>query len=294
MRADCCRRRLHALRGDRQPAFGVTQRAHHDFRLRHAGAQALRLRLDGALALTHEILRVAQALVAENARQELRALGRTHRRHHAELFLPGEIGVEELLVAHPEPAMQEVVHGTDRRRDRRRGAVEEELGVRQATRDEIPMSAQLEVELDFHRRARRRAIGADRLARAARGRHAVQRPRNALEDRRLAGAVRADDAGDAGVELDPRVDVLAEVAEPDAVDPHQASASTDGVAAAAVCASSRYFNPRPTKPSRSMSASSGRARSFSTTMSRRFAARPARRSWPRAGTTRGDGCPDES
>ena len=75
------------------------------------------------------------------------------------------------------------------------------------------MSAELEVELDLHRCAGLRAIRANRIARSARRRHAVQRPRDRLEHRRLAGAVRPDDARDPRLEIDSGVDVLPEIAE---------------------------------------------------------------------------------
>ena len=55
------------------------------------------------------------------------------------------------------------------------------------------MAAQLEIELHAHLRAWTGAIEADGVARATRRRRPVQRPGDALEDRRLAGAVRPDD-----------------------------------------------------------------------------------------------------
>ena len=64
-----------------------------------AGAKTLRLRFELLLLFADEVLRVAQTLVAEHAREKLRAFRRAHRRHDAELFLPGEIGVEELVCA---------------------------------------------------------------------------------------------------------------------------------------------------------------------------------------------------
>src|SRR4029079_13836915 len=116
----------------------------------------------------------AQLLVAEHAGQELGALGRTHRGHHAQFVLAGEVRVEEFVVAHPEPATKKVGDSADRRRYWRRGSVEIDLGVVQTARNEIPVAAELEVEIDFYGRARAGTVRSNRVARAARSRHPVQ------------------------------------------------------------------------------------------------------------------------
>src|SRR4029079_15205218 len=125
---------------------------------------------------------------------------------------------------------------------------------------------ELEVEIDLYRRARAGAVRPNRFARAARRRHAVERPGNRLEDRGLSRAVRADDPRDARLELDVSVDVLAKVRELQAVQAHQTSSSIGG-ACATSCATSRYVIARSTNTARSTSASSGRAISFSRTIS---------------------------
>src|SRR6185503_11851115 len=127
---------------------------------------------------------------------------------------------------------------------------------------------ELEVQVDAHLRTRPSAQPLDRLACPARGRRAVERPRNRLEQRRFAGAVGTDDAGNAEVEVDPRVDVLPEVAEVELIELHQPSTITAGATATAF-ASSMYATARAISVSRSMSASIARQRSFSATMSLR-------------------------
>src|ERR1041385_7563603 len=88
----------------------------------------------------------------------------------------------------------------------------------------IAMSGQREIELNAHRRARPGAQKTDRVARAARGGLAVERPGDRLEERGLARPVRADDTGEAKVELHPRVRVLTEVHEVERVESHSLSA----------------------------------------------------------------------
>src|SRR5579864_5643121 len=84
------------------------------------------------------------------------------------------------------------------------------------------MAAKLEVELHPYGGTRARTIPPDRLARAAGRGRSIERPRNRLENGRFAGAVRADDAGQAGVELDERVGVLPKVAQAEGVEAHSA------------------------------------------------------------------------
>ncbi len=166
-------------------------------------------------------------------------------------------------MTHAEPPAQQLGDARDGRRDRRGGAVEIELGAVQPAGDEIAVSAELELELDFHRRAGHGAVRANGVARSAGRGVAVQRPRDGLENRRFAGAVGADDAREPHVEVDARLDVLPEIPEMQAVEPHQASIEHGGrrdvhrlrFVEIARCA-------RATSAPRSMSASSGRARGF--------------------------------
>ncbi len=97
----------------------VGERALNDVGVRHSGAQPRRLGDERLPAFARQVLRRSQPLVAEHAREELAAFGRAHRGHHAEFFLPGEIGMEELVAVHPEPAREHVGDGGDRGRDRR-------------------------------------------------------------------------------------------------------------------------------------------------------------------------------
>src|SRR5262245_66484184 len=98
------------------------------------------------------------------------------------------------------------------------------------------MSAELEIEIDAYLGARAGAEPLDGLARSARRRHAVERPRDGLEQRRFARAVRADDSRDARVEVDAGVDVLPEVREVKMIEAHQVAstiaAGTNGTALA--------------------------------------------------------------
>ncbi len=201
--------------------------------------------------LLEPVLRGPDPLVPEDAREELRALGRGHRRHDGELLLPGEVGVEELVARHAEETGDALGDGADRVGDRRRIAVLVELGAVQGAQDAILVGAEGELELDLHPRARRRAATADGLPAAARRRHAVHRPGDGLEQRGLAGAVGADDAREARAELEIGVLVLAEIAEPQPVDLHQAPARSRSTA-------SIRDSPRRTNASRSSSAGRGR------------------------------------
>src|SRR6478672_8054553 len=92
------------------------------------------------------------------------------------------------------------------------------------------MRAEHEIELDFDRRARAGAHEANRVAVAANRLVAVKRPGNRLEDRRFAGAVGPDDPGETGLEMNFRLDVLAEIGEPETVQPHATDSSPVGPA----------------------------------------------------------------
>ena len=138
--------------------------------------------------------------------------GRAHRRHDRELLLAGEVGVEELVAGHAQEAGDPLGDGADAVGDRRRIAVLVELGAVERAKDAVLVGAEREVELDLHPGARRRPAAANGLPAAARGRHAVHRPGDGLEQGGLARAVGADDAGEAGAELELGVLVLAEVA----------------------------------------------------------------------------------
>src|SRR4051812_44305799 len=90
------------------------------------------------------------------------------------------------------------------------------------------MTAELEVELHLDACTSRGTQRANGFLLSARCFLAVQCPSNRLENGRLAGAIRADDAREAGVELDERVDVLPEVRQPQAIESHYSSAPAAG------------------------------------------------------------------
>ena len=62
----------------------------------HSALHSVNARSHPVSFLAGELLRDSQLLIAKNPRKKLAALGGRHRRHHAQLFLSGEVGVEEL------------------------------------------------------------------------------------------------------------------------------------------------------------------------------------------------------
>src|SRR3954468_2432144 len=82
------------------------------------------------------------------------------------------------------------------------------------------MAADLDVELTLPPRVRAGAQRADRLLLSARRILPIERPRDRLEQRGLSRAVRTEDARQPRLEGDEGVDVLAEVREPECVEPH--------------------------------------------------------------------------
>src|SRR3989475_10629525 len=128
-------------------------------------------------------------------------------------------------------------------------------------------SSDLEAELEVHLDARPtlRAEPADRVLVPAHRLHAVQRPGDRLEDRRLAGAVRPDDPRDPGTELELGIGVLAEVHEAEPQQLHQVPPPSSP--SRPTCAT--YSTPSRTNSARSKSASSGRCSRNSWTVSGR-------------------------
>src|SRR3981081_595024 len=82
--------------------------------------------------LAREILSDAQLLVSQNSRKELPALCRRHRRHHAQLLLPGEVRVEEFRKRHSEAPLQEVGYSGNSVRDRSVRAVQRDFAAGEA------------------------------------------------------------------------------------------------------------------------------------------------------------------
>src|ERR1019366_9978636 len=106
-------------------------------------------------------------------------------------LLAGEIRVEELRPRHAETALQNLAYSRDGVRYRLRTSVEVQLRHREAAHDAVAVAAELEVELDAHRRARRGAREANGILSAPSGVAAVECPCHGFEDRRFSGAVRA-------------------------------------------------------------------------------------------------------
>src|SRR6185436_5193361 len=97
-------RRNSSLRGESGARFGcryalsrLCENAIHSLRIRHRRAEACRLSGDGFAPVAREILCGPQLFVAEHTREKLRSLRRTHRGHHAQLVLAGEVRVEEFV-----------------------------------------------------------------------------------------------------------------------------------------------------------------------------------------------------
>src|SRR5262249_52960379 len=116
----------------------------------------------------------------------------------------------------------------------------------------ITMGPKPEVQLHLDPGARRRRAAPDRVTVAARGGGAVHRPGDGLEQGGLAGTVRADHAGEAGLELERGIGVLPEVDEAKAIDLHQASPS------GSIATDSSKVTPRLTNRSRSTRSGRGR------------------------------------
>ena len=135
--------RLHGLRmgfGDPELLGRFRRRPSNDVGVGHSGCHPGRFCADCPATLANEILRDAEALVAEETGEKLPALGCPHRRHHAQFLLTSEVGVEELLEAHSQASTEHLAHPADRVGDGDGGAVEKQLGARQPAHDLIAMS----------------------------------------------------------------------------------------------------------------------------------------------------------
>src|SRR5690606_38032702 len=206
-------RRLHRLPARRQPQRALRRRARGLLRLadgrdgllpaplrgRALRAQCVRvgqsrtqpLRLVPQLVapLPRALLRDSQPLVAQHLAEEAAALRRAHLRQELELVLTREVGVEELLAAHPEPPLEVLRDAADRRGDRRRRAVQEHLGAVQRAHHAVLVAGQLKDQLDLHAAAAGRAREAQRVVGPADRGGAVDRPADRFQDRALARAV---------------------------------------------------------------------------------------------------------
>src|SRR5438128_3928273 len=264
-------RGVHALRrrpGLRQPVFGGLARRGEGRAVREAGLETPHLRRHGVADFAHPLLRLAQALVAEHARQERRPLGLPERRHHRQLLLAGEVGVEELVVSHSQRALELVGDRLEGIRDHLAVLVERRGG--EPARHAVLVGAEPELEVHLDPRPALRAQPADRVLVPAHRLRAVQRPGDRLEDRRLPGAVRPDDPRDPRTELELGIGVLPEVHEAEAQQLHQAPPSPSP--SWPTCA--RYSTPSRTNSARSKSASSGRCSRNSWTVSGSVCRRP--------------------
>ena len=136
--------------------------------------RAAQRELDGFIALLQSFgvtVRQPQPLVPQDAGQERRPLRLPEARHHRQLFLPREAGVEELVVRHPERAAELVGDFLDR--VGQQAAVLVELGAVEAPDDAIRVAPQLEFQLDAHARARLGAQVPDGVPVTARRRRPV-------------------------------------------------------------------------------------------------------------------------
>ena len=178
-----------------------------------------------AALLPRKFLRFLQPVVSKHARQKPTAISGTHGSHRRQIFLAGEVGREKLTACHAKPLLDQLTDGADAVCDWRGAAIHEQLGRGEAAHDTIAMRAQFKVELCAQRRARGRAVKTDRFACSASDRIAVQRPRDPFENGGLAGTVRPDDAGEASLEFDLRVDMLAEILQSQRAQSHGVSES---------------------------------------------------------------------
>src|SRR5207244_967728 len=226
-----------------------------------AGLETPHLRRHPVADFAHPLLRLAQALVPEHARQERRPLRLAECRHHGQLLLAREVGVEELVVAHSQRALQLVGDRLERIRDHLAVLVEHRGG--EPALHAVLVGAESELEVHLDARPTLRAEPADRVLVSTHRLHAVQRPGDRLEDRRLAGAVRPDDPRDPGTELELGIGVLAEVHEAEPQQLHQVPPPSSP--SRPTCAT--YSTPSRTNSARSKSASSGRCSRNSWTVS---------------------------
>ena len=188
--------------------------------------------------LAREVLGDAKLLVTEDSGEELSALCRRHRRHHAQLLLGSEVGVEEFRERHPETVLQKLGYTGNRIGYRSLGAIQVELGAGQPADDAISVRSELEVQLHLDGRAGSGAHEPNRIAIAANCLIPVERPGDRFENGRLASAVRAYYARETCVEVDLRPDVLPEVGEAETIESH-AVASSSPVGPASASASRR-------------------------------------------------------
>jgi hypothetical protein len=219
--------------------------------VRESGAQPFEPGTERRSLVLQAILGRSETLVTQHAREELSALGGAHRGHHGQIFLPGEVGIEEFVARHAQETSHPLRDRPNAVRDRGRISVLIELGVRQRPDDAILVGTQCELNFDFDSGLQRRAPAAQRLPATPGSRHAVHGPGDRLEQRGLARAVGSDDSGEAGTELYLGVLVLAKILEAQAVDLHQPPAKSRSTL-------SIKSRPRRTNASRSSSAGKGR------------------------------------
>jgi hypothetical protein len=103
--------------------------------------------------------------------------------------------MEEFGQRHAEAPLQKLGDAGNGVGYRRFGAIQIELRTGEPATNAIAVRPELEVQLHLDGRAGARAHEADRIAVPADRLISIERPGDRFEDRRLAGAVRADDAG---------------------------------------------------------------------------------------------------
>src|SRR5256885_257648 len=139
-------------------------------RLREAQERVREVR-NGVADFAHPLLRLAQALVPEHARQERRPLRLAECRHHGQLLLAREVGVEELVVAHSQRALQLVGDRLERIRDHLAVLVEHRGG--EPALHAVLVGAESELEVHLDARPTLRAEPTDRVLVSTHRLHAV-------------------------------------------------------------------------------------------------------------------------
>ena len=145
----CGRRRLARVR---QPRLGRLPLLLELGLGRQTRLEPIHLVSQRVATLADALLRDRELLVPQHARQKRGALGPRGIGEHRQLFLTGEVGVEEFVVRHAEDALQAGGDFLERIRDD--DAVLIQLGVVETAFDAKRVAPQGEFQLHAHRGAR--------------------------------------------------------------------------------------------------------------------------------------------
>jgi hypothetical protein len=216
--------------------------------IRQTGTQRLEPGPERGPLLLEPFLGGAEAFVAQHTGEELGPFRRAHCGHDRQLLLAGEVGVEELVPGHPQKAGDALGDGAETGDHRRHIAVLIQLGAGEAANHPILVRAEGELELHLDLGSRRCVAAANRLPAPPRGRHAVHRPGDGLQQSGLPRPVGPDDAGEAGAQLEVGELVLTEVGEANPLDAHQPAAVASRSTASINSAPVRTNCARSTSP----------------------------------------------